>query len=207
MTTLNTHKQYALFLKQINSLKPWHLTALTAAVSERALPNFLLFSEITEFGDPSEVRHTLNMLWDNVAGLQSAKNFERLFEKLDDNTPELDDFDMFGVHPALDVIVGLNCCVNCAMQNEAPEAEAASALTLSLSTIGKFIKYIEASELNGVQLTQYIEQHGLYTSQLEFIDSLIALLKKTPKQNKDFARSLQKEAANEGISQLGISLE
>ena len=204
---MNTRKQYALLLKQISSLKPWQFTTLATAVCERAWPNFALFADITEFGDPSEVRHSLNMLWDNVAGLQSAKNFERLLEKLDANTPELDDFDMFGVHPALDLIVGLNCAVSCAMINEAPEAEAASALTLSLSTIGKFIKYTEAPELKGVELTQYIEQHELYITQLEFIESLITLLKKTSKQNKDFARNLQKEAANEGISQLGISLE
>ena len=122
---MNTRKQYAFFLKQIQSLKPWQMTALASAICERAWPNYALFADITEFGTPADVRHCLNMIWDNAAGLQSAKNFERLLEKLDANTPELDDFDMFGVHPALDFIVSLNCAVNCAMAIEPQDAEVA----------------------------------------------------------------------------------
>lgn len=204
---MNTRKQYALFLKQIHSLKPWQMTTLATAICERAWPNYALFAEIAQFGAPGEVRHCLNMLWDNAAGLQSAKNFERLLEKLDNNTPELDDFNMFGVHLAQDFIVGLNCSINCAMAIDPPETEVASVLTLSLSTIGKFIKYAEAPDLKGIELTQYIEQHELYALQVAFINELINDLKKDPKQNKEFTRELRQVAANEGISQLGISME
>lgn len=204
---LNTHKQYAFFLKQTQSLKPWQMTALASAICERAWPNYALFADIAQFGTPADVRHCLNMLWDNASGLQSTKNFERLLEKLDANTPELDDFDMFGVHPALDFIVSLNCAVNCAMAIEPQDAEVASLLTLSLSTIGKFIKYVEAPELKGTELTQYIEQHELYIIQMAFIEELIGEIKSLPKQNKDVVREIKKLAANEGISHLGISLE
>ena len=204
---MNTRKQYALFLKQIQSLKPWQMTALASAICERAWPNYALFADITGFGISEDVRHCLNMVWDNAAGLQPAKNFERLLEKLDANTPELDDFDMFGVHPALDFIVSLNCAVNCAMAIEPPEAELASLLTLSLSTIGKFIKYAEAPELKGIELTQYIEQHDLYLIQMEFIEELMQEIKQLPQQHKDPVRELRTFAANEGISHLGISMD
>ena len=204
---MNTRKQYAFFLKQIQSLKPWQMTALASSICERAWPNYALFADITEFGIPSDVRHCLNMLWDNAAGLQSAKNFERLLEKLDDNTPELDDFDMFGVHPAMDFIVSLNCAVNCAMAIEPQDAEVASLLTLSLSTIGKFIKYAEAPELKGTELTQYIEQHELYMIQMDFIEGLMQEVSDLPKQNKNAVRELKNLAANEGISHLGISID
>ena len=204
---MNTRKQYAFFLKQIQSLKPWQMTALASAICERAWPNYALFADITEFGTPADVRHCLNMLWDNAAGLQSAKNFERLLEKLDANTPQLDDFDMFGVHPALDFIVSLNCAVNCGMAIEPQDAEVASLLTLSLSTIGKFIKYAESPELKGTELTQYIEQHELYMIQMDFIEGLIQEVSDLPKQNKNIVRELKTLAANEGISHLGISMD
>ena len=183
------------------------MTALASAICERAWPNYALFADITDFGTSEEVRHSLNMVWDNAAGLQSAKNFERLLEKLDANTPELEEFDMFGVHPALDFIVSLNCAVNCSMALEPPETDLASLLTLSLSTIGKFIKYAEAPELKGTELIQYIEQHELYRIQLEFIEELLQKIKKLTKQNKEFVRELKVLAANEGISHLGISMD
>ncbi len=203
--TLNTRLQYALFLKQIQNLKPWQLTTIATAITERAWPNFALFAEMTEFGEPAEVWHCLNMLWDNAAGLQHAKNFERLLERLDANTPDLNEFDMIGAQIALDVIVSLNCSVHCAMDTS--DAEVASVMTLSLSTIGKFIKYSEADELKGTELTQYIEQHELYQMQMDFIEELVKTVRAQNRQTKEFARSLRQLAANDGISQLGISLD
>lgn len=202
---MNTHKQYALFRNRIESFPDWKLTAAATAVTERAWPNFALFTELTEFGDSSVIMHCLNMLWDNIAGHQSAKNFERLLEKVDDNTPNLDDFDMFGVQPALDTIVSLTCAINCAMTPNTDEA--ASALTLSLSTIGKFIKYAEVPELNGTELAQYIEEHDLYKQHLDFLDELLIRLERQKKQSPDFMKEIRTEAKNEGVSQLGISLD
>ncbi|OED41386.1 hypothetical protein ACH42_14045 [Endozoicomonas sp. (ex Bugula neritina AB1)] len=203
--TLNTRMQYALFLKQLQHLKPWQLTTIATSITERSWPNYTLFAELTEFGELADVRHCLNMLWDNAAGLQHSKNFERLLERLDLNTPDLNDFDMIGAQLALDVIVSMNCAIHCAM--EASDSEVASIMTLSLSTIGKFVKYSEAPELKGTELTQYIEQHELYTVQMDFIEELIRAVSLKNKQDKDFVRSLQKLATNNGVSQLGISLE
>ncbi|USE35384.1 DUF416 family protein [Endozoicomonas sp. SCSIO W0465] len=180
---MNTRKLYAQYSRQIELFSPWQLTALATAVTERAWPNFALFSELAEFGQPVEVRHCLNLLWDYTAGLQSAKNFERLLERLDENTPVPEDFDMFGVQPALDFSVSLNCAIHCAMK--ASVDEAASALTVSLSTIGKFIKYTEAAELKGTELTQYIEEHELFEIQCRFIRELISMIgrQKNPLKN------------------------
>ncbi|AMO55453.1 hypothetical protein GZ77_10115 [Endozoicomonas montiporae] len=202
---MNTHKQYALFRDRIDSFTDWKLTAAATAVSERAWPNFALFSELAEYGDSPTVRHCLNMLWDNIAGHQSSKNFERLLEKIDDNTPNPDDFDMFGVQPALDAIVSINCAINCAMTPS--HDEAASALTLSLSTIGKFIRYAEVPDLNGTELAQYIEEHDLYKQHMGFLDNMLDILKTQKKQNPDFMKEVRAMAQNDGISQLGISLD
>lgn len=202
---MNTHKLYAHYFRQIESLSPWQLTLLATATTERAWPNFALFAELTGFGEPEDVRHSLNMLWDCTAGLQSAKNFERLLERLEENTPSPEDFDMFGVQPALDFSVGLHCALNCAMKASADEV--ASALTVSLSTIGKFIKLTEAPDLKGTELTQYIEEHELFGMQLRFIAALIKRISAEKKQSQAFTKELRLLAANDGISQLGISLE
>ena len=202
---MNTRKLYAQYSRQIELLSPWQLTTLATAVTERAWPNFALFAELAEFGQPDDVRHCLNMLWDFTAGLQSSKNFERLLERLDENTPIPEDFDMFGVQPALDFSVSLNCAINCAMK--ASIDEAASALTVSLSTIGKFIKYTEAAELKGTELTQYIEEHELFEIQLRFIHELISMVSQQKKPSKEFTKELRLLSANDGVSQLGISLD
>ena len=202
---MNTRKLFANYLHQINALSQWQLTALATAVTERAWPNFALFAELAAFGEPARVRHYLNMLWDYTAALQSSKNFERLLESLDENTPAVEEFDMFGVQPALDFTVSLHCAIHCAMKSSPDET--ASALTLSLSTVGKLIKYTEAEELRGVELTQYIEGHELFEAQLGFIDELIQRLARQKQPTKAFIKELRLFAANDGVSQLGISLD
>ena len=202
---MNTRKQYALNIKQVNELPAWKLSAITTALAEQSWPNFALFADITEFGHTDDVRHCLNMLWDHVAGQQSAKNFERLIERLDDSTPSPDDYDMYGVQPALDTIVGIHCALQCAMTPS--EEEAASIMTLSLSTVSKMIKYSEGDSLKGTELSQYIEQHPLYLSQQTFIDTLLEIVRKEKKQTIQAMRAIREFARNDGVSQLGISLE
>ncbi|WP_067519210.1 DUF416 family protein [Endozoicomonas ascidiicola] len=202
---MNTRSLYSQFHRQLQTFSSWQLIAIANAVTERAWPNFALFCEITEFGESAELRHCLDMLWDFVAGLQSSKNFERLLERLDEQSPSPDDYDIFGVEPALDFTVGLHCTINCAMK--ASVDEAASALTVSLSTIGKFIKYAEAEDLNGTELSQYIENHELYQVQLDFIHELITMISDQPTPSKALSKELKIFSANDGISQLGISVD
>lgn len=201
---MNTQQLYTHYFAKIQQLTPWQLTTLATAVTQRAWPNFALFAELTEFGNIEDVSHCLNMLWDYCAGAQSAKNFERLLERLDENTPAPEDFDMFGVQPALDFAVGLHCAINCAMKASADEV--ASAFTVSFSTIGKLIKYSEAPELKGTELAQYTVGHDLYQVHQQFVTELITIVSGQQKQGRDFIRELQRFSANEDISQLGISL-
>ena len=190
--------------KAIQTFKPWQLTAFCTAMAQRSFPNYGLFSEVTEFGDNAELIHSLNMLWDHVAGQQSSKNFERLLERLEEQTPDIEQFDMYGVYPALDAIVSLTTAVHCSMEPSIDDAF--SNARLSLATIGKFLAQAEAPGLKGVELNQYIDQHPLTLQHLDFIDEVTALLSKS-KPNQDMKKALRQLATNDGISELGISLE
>ena len=84
--------------------------------------------------------------------------------------------------------------------------EVASALTVSFSTISKLIKYTEGQELKGTELVQYIVGHELYQVHQQFVAGLITMVSQQQKQGREFIRELQQFSANDGISQLGISL-
>ncbi len=190
--------------KTLKDFKPWQWTAFSTAIAQRSLPNYGLFSEVTGFGDASELNHALNMLWDHIAGQQSAKNFERLLERLEEQTPDLDNFDMYGVYPALDAIVSLTTAVHCAMNPDSEDAD--SNARVSFSTISRFTSQVEVPDLSGVELNQYLEKSPLMLQHLDFIDELVNLLK-NGKPNPETRKALRTLATNEGISELGISLE
>ncbi len=188
----------------LENMKPWQQVAFATAIAERALPNYALFADLAGFGDPKVLRHCLNLLWDHVAGRQSAKNFENLLEKLEPEMPDVDAYEMYGVYPALDAAVAICAAVNCALNPTATETF--SAAKLAHTSIGKLIKYSEAPELKGTELFQYINEHPLSAMQNEFEAELIEQLQRG-KQNIELVRALRTLAQNEGVSHLGISLD
>lgn len=202
---MNTKKQYTLSIKKLTGLADWKLYLMTTALAEQSWPNFALFSELAEYRGSAPLRHCLDMLWEHAAGLQSSRNFERLFQRLDENTPNPDHYTMYGVQPALDSITSIHCALQCAITPT--EEEVASVITLSLDTISKMIKYTEAQTLKGTELAQYITKHPLILTQQVFIDELLARIKKEKKQNRITMKTIKAFAQNEGVSQLGISLD
>ena len=148
------------------------------------------------------------MLWDCAAGQQSPKNFERLLERLEEQTPEVNQFDMYGVYPALDMVAALTTAIQSAMDPH--EDDAYSNARLSLATISQFITEIEAADEDGKApddkaLELLIESHPLIQQQLDFIEAAIDILKDA-KPNKTMKTSLRELATNDGVSELGISL-
>ena len=195
--------------KTLKTMKPWQSTAFATAMAQRSLPNYVLFAEVTGFGDVSELNHCLNMLWDYAAGQQSSKNFERLLERLDEQTPDVNQFAMYGVYPALDMITALTTAIQSAMDPH--EDDAYSNARLSLATISQFITEVETTDKDGSErddkaLALLIEQHPLIQHQLDFIEAAIELLQHA-KPNKTMKTSLRELAMNDGVSELGISLE
>ena len=191
--------------KQLESLKPWQLAAFCTAQAERAWPNFALFSELTGFGEADDVRNTLDRLWEYTAGERSAKQLERLHEKLDHNTPNPDDYDVYGVHPALDMIVGITTALSCSITPNPDEAMSVGLLVQS--TVGKFIKLSEVPELKGTELNQYIHDHPLSKEQDAFFEELFELFKQHPNTKPAVAKALRRLSENEATSNIGIALE
>ncbi|WP_373691423.1 DUF416 family protein [Endozoicomonas sp. YOMI1] len=65
----------------------------------------------------------------------------------------------------------------------------------------------EAQELKETELTQYIEEHELFEVQRRFISELTRMVCQQKKPSKEFTRELRLLPANDGVSQLGISLD
>ncbi len=191
--------------KQLESLKPWQQAAFCTAQAERTWPNFALFAELTGFGEAEDVRNTLDRLWEFVAGQRSAKQLERLHEKLDHNIPNPDDYDVYGVQPALDMIVGVTSALSCSITPNFDEAMSAGLLVQS--TVGKFIKFSEVPELKGTELNQYIHDHPLSEEQDVFFAELFELFKQHPTAKPAVAKALRRLSENESTSNIGITLE
>ncbi len=89
-------------------LSHWQQIAFSAALLERMLPNYQLFSEAADFGDAKVLRNQLDIIWQWLANRSAVKiNIDAQLLKLEPETPDPEAFDSFGVFPALDACMAL----------------------------------------------------------------------------------------------------
>ncbi len=186
-------------LKQLND---WQLAAFCAAVSERLLPNYVLFSRVAEFGDIQVLRTALDKVWDRLSNRCGSVNFETQMEKVDAVIPEPDDFDMYGVYPALDACVALITTLN--QMVEASYQDARQISQLALQCIETYLEVIADAELSDEELVRFINTHPLLEIEQQFQDSIIEQLLRSAKVNIALLDSIRLEASNKGVSNIGI---
>ncbi|MEH6825517.1 MAG: YjaG family protein [Motiliproteus sp.] len=186
-------------LKQLND---WQLAAFCAAVSERLFPNYVLFSRVAEFGDTQVLRTALDKVWDRLSNRCGSVNFETQMEKVDAAIPEPENFDMYGVYPALDACVALITTLN--QMVEASYQDARQISQLALQCIETYLEVIADAELSDEELVRFINTHPLLEIEQQFQDSIIEQLLRSAKVNIALLDSIRLEASNKGVSNIGI---
>ena len=83
-----------------------HLTFM-ASLCERMYPNYQMFCKQTEFGDPAVYRRILDLVWETLVVKDAKVNFDSQLEKLEEAIPSAEDYDLYGVYPAIDACIAL----------------------------------------------------------------------------------------------------
>ncbi len=189
--------------KQIGQFKPWQLTAFSAALTERMLPNFMLFARLIEFGDAQQVRRIMDGVWDHLSG-GAKMNFEVQLDHIEANMPSLDEYDMYGAMPALDAVVALYSTLVCILEQD--PAEAINIADLSRESVATFIEVNEADpQLSDAELMRFISTHDLMQDEDAFQEDVFIKLSAQDQPNPQFIQMLRSFSMNEGVSNIGIS--
>ncbi len=92
-----------------------------ACLCERMYPNYAMFCKQTEFGDGLLYRRILDLIWETLTVKDAKVNFDSQLEKLEEAIPAADDFDMYGVYPAIDACVALSELIHSRLSGETLE--------------------------------------------------------------------------------------
>ncbi len=189
--------------KEIKALESWQLTAFSVALTERMYPNFALFSRLLEFGDRDQVRQILDGVWNHLGNTGAKMNFEVQLGNIEANMPDLDEFEMYGASPALDAMVALFSCVSCLLDNSS--AEAANIGNLSLECVATFVEVTAEAQLSDEEVMRLISNHDMVLQEDAFQEEVVRRLKSVKQPNAKFIAELRELAANEGVSNIGVS--
>ena len=190
--------------QRIRELNYLQKAILAAALLERMLPNYTLFCQATEFGESSVLRNALNSIWEKLVLPKSKINLELLVDKVEPNVPEVTDFDMFGVYPAIDTATALLGMLNGLLMED--ESEFVDISKISQATVAKLIEYQLTSE-DIIADNQAIREHPLMQYEMDMLSELIDHVENMGRITSESVKALKKKALEDGQTNIGIEIE
>lgn len=192
-------------------LTHWQQVAFCAALLERMLPNYQMFSDAAQFGDFPLVRNQLDLIWQWLDKNNATKiNINAQLNKLEEQTPDPQEFDFFGVFPALDVCMALMSLWQLMQSNgkDKSHEDIMAISRLSYNSVSAYVELLLIEEA-GIEMsdsqTSQVDDHPLMAwekaTQHELFDFL-----KLAAENKRSCQLAKKMVLSEGLSNLGIDI-
>lgn len=186
--------------KRLENLESWQHFTFMAALCERMAPNFKLFCQMNELSvETKTYQNILNLVWEYLTIKDVKINFENQLEKLESIIPDVNDYDSFGVVPALDACQALAEILHAIIAGETLE----KAVEISLISLGTIRALLETETGRDWSESKLKENEDIQT-ELDVQWQVYRLLKECEKRDIELILALKNEIRTEGISNIGI---
>ncbi|HHE9946833.1 TPA: YjaG family protein [Haemophilus influenzae] len=186
--------------KRLENLDSWQHLTFMAALCERMAPNFKLFCQMNELSvETKTYQNILNLVWEYLTIKDVKINFENQLEKLETIIPDVNDYDSFGVVPALDACQALAEILHAIIAGETLE----KAVEISLISLGTIRALLETETGRDWSESKLKENEDIQT-ELDVQWQVYRLLKECEKRDIELILALKNEIRTEGISNIGI---
>lgn len=189
--------------QRIRELSRKQQNILSLMLLERMKPNYELFVQVTEFPQPYVLDNLVNSLWQRTLIAGTKVSLSAMENKVEEMTPDIKDFDMYGVYPAIYFCTALLTYIN----GEASEDEydAVAIAKVSQGAIVHLIEYQADAEIDNSE----IREHELMQAEVNFLSDTIEWLEQVTFKKSE-ANHLQKEAIEkafaDGVTNIGIEV-
>ena len=186
--------------KRLENLESWQHLTFMAALCERMAPNFKLFCQMNELSAETKTyQNILNLVWEYLTIKDVKINFENQLEKLESIIPDVNDYESFGVVPALDACQALAEILHAIIAGETLE----KAVEISLISLGTIRALLETETGRDWSESKLKENEDIQT-ELDVQWQVYRLLKECEKRDIELILALKNEIRTEGISNIGI---
>ena len=186
--------------KRLENLESWQHLTFMAALCERMAPNFKLFCQMNELSaEVKTYQNILNLVWEYLTVKDTKINFENQLEKLETIIPDVNDYESFGVVPALDACQALAEILHAIIAGETLER----AVEMSLISLGTVTSLLETETGRDWSESELKENEDIQ-AELDVQWQVYRLLKECEKRDIALILGLKNEIRAEGISNIGI---
>ncbi|MCW9716443.1 YjaG family protein [Avibacterium sp. 21-594] len=188
--------------KRLEHLASWQHITFMACLCERMLPNFQLFCQVTEQPAQSRIyQNILNLTWEYLTVKDAHINFDNQLEKFEAIIPDVNNYDFYGVVPAIEACEALSELLHSLIAGETLE-HAVQVSLISLQTVIGLLETNLDRELSEQELkaSEEIEQ------ELDVQWQIYRALRECEERDVSLILALKNEIRAEGISNIGIEI-
>lgn len=193
------------FIKALEQLRGWREFVFILALAERAFPNYVLFDDAIGAKQAAKMRLLLDQAWDMLQEKNADARVTQALARLENLAPDPEAYDMYGVYPADDFCKLLEQALLNRLNSTKQRALEAS--QWATATVAQFIEMAEGEDLDEDALVRLLDKHELMKADKLFQRDLLLSLKKQRVPTEAFVAQMKEDAANGGVSNLGIALD
>lgn len=189
--------------KRLEHFESWQHLVFMASLCERMYPNFHLFCQMTEQSEQAKTyQNILNLVWEYLTVKNAKINFENQLEKLENIIPDVNDYDFFGVVPALDACEALSELLHAIIAGGTVE-QAVKLSQISLQTVITLLETQNEREFSEKELKENEE----LTQELDAQWEIYRALNECEERDIALILALKNELRSLGISNIGIEIQ
>lgn len=186
---------------RLEKLESWQHLTFMASLCERMFPNYQMFCLQTEFGDPAIYRRILDLFWEMLTVKDAKINFDSQLEKLEEAIPSAENYDLYGVYPAIDACIALGDLLHSQLNGETLSYAIAVSET-SIRTVAMLEMTHAGKEMTDEELRVLPAVEEEWDIQWE----IFRLLAACEERDLDLIKGLRSDLREAAVSNIGINL-
>lgn len=188
---------------RLEKLEPWQQITFMACLCERMYPNYAMFCDNIEFAPSRIYRDILDSVWELLTVKNAKVNFERQLEKLEEMIPSSEDFDFYGVYPAIDACEALATLLHGLLDRDELQASMQKVSQISVMTVAQ----LEEAE-TGIEVTNDNQKEiEAICAEWDVQWAIFRPLREAEERDIDLIKDLRQELRDEAVSNIGVTLQ
>lgn len=187
---------------RLEKFEPWQQITFMACLCERMYPNYAVFCEHTEFAEARGYREILDSVWELMTVKNAKINFERQLEKLEELIPSSQDYEFYGVYPAIDACEALATLLHGLLDREGLFEAMIDLSQVSVRTVAQLEEAQGAEEITNANQ----KENEAVCAEWDVQWAIYRPLKDAKERDIELIKDLRQELREEGISNIGMSL-
>jgi uncharacterized protein YjaG (DUF416 family) len=186
---------------RLEKLASWQHLTFMASLCERMYPNYSIFCLQTQFGDPTIYRRILDLVWETLTVKDAKINFDSQLEKLEEAIPSTEEYDLYGVYPAIDACIALGDLLHACLSGETLDY----AIAVSKTSI-RTVAMLEMTQAGREMTDEELKILAAIEEEWDIQWEIFRLLAACEERDLELIKGLRSDLREASISNIGINL-